>query len=83
MFIVLSNITFIKDLQKDLEQANRLVSLGTMATGIVYEINDPLSVIRVYTELMESRWMDEKFRFNYVDSVGKQVKIKINNVTMD
>jgi PAS domain S-box-containing protein len=43
--MVFRDVTHQKTLQKQLELADRLASLGTMAAGVAHEINNPLSVI--------------------------------------
>jgi PAS domain S-box-containing protein len=43
--MVFRDITEQKHLQKQLEVADRLASLGTMAAGVAHEINNPLAVI--------------------------------------
>jgi PAS domain S-box-containing protein len=43
--MVFRDVTRQKTLQRQLELADRLASLGTMAAGVAHEINNPLSVI--------------------------------------
>ena len=43
--MVFRDVTEQKRLQKQLEIADRLASLGTMAAGVAHEINNPLSVV--------------------------------------
>ncbi|MEO7037915.1 MAG: response regulator [Polyangiaceae bacterium] len=43
--MVFRDVTEQKRLQKQLEVADRLASLGTMAAGVAHEINNPLSVV--------------------------------------
>ncbi len=43
--MVLRDVTAQKRLQKQLEIADRLASLGTMAAGVAHEINNPLCVV--------------------------------------
>lgn len=43
--MVLRDVTEHKLLQRQLEMADRLASLGTMAAGVAHEINNPLSVV--------------------------------------
>jgi len=39
-------------MEKQLQQANRLASLGQISTGIAHEINNPLGVMLGYTQLL-------------------------------
>jgi signal transduction histidine kinase len=43
--MVFRDVTEQKRLQKQLEVADRLASLGTMAAGVAHEINNPLTVV--------------------------------------
>ena len=43
--MVFRDITEHKQLQRQLEVADRLASLGTMAAGVAHEVNNPLSVV--------------------------------------
>ncbi|HEY6562337.1 MAG TPA: response regulator [Polyangiaceae bacterium] len=43
--MVFRDITAQKLLQKQLEAADRLASLGTMAAGVAHEVNNPLTVV--------------------------------------
>ena len=43
--MVFRDVTEEKKLQKRLELADRLASLGTMAAGVAHEINNPLAVV--------------------------------------
>ncbi|MBB3996204.1 sensor histidine kinase [Aureimonas pseudogalii] len=38
------------DLRRDLEQANRLATLGQITAGVAHEINQPLAALRTYAE---------------------------------
>ena len=46
------NITDMKLVQKQLQQASLLASLGEMTAGIAHEVNNPLSSILLYSELL-------------------------------
>jgi two-component system cell cycle sensor histidine kinase/response regulator CckA len=43
--MVFRDVSDQRNLQKQLELANQLASLGTMAAGVAHEINNPLSVV--------------------------------------
>jgi len=50
--MVIRDITEHKSLQKQLELADRLASLGTMAAGVAHEVNNPLAVVAANSALV-------------------------------
>jgi len=50
--MVFRDVTEQKKLQKQLELADRLVSLGTMAAGAAHELNNPLTVVATSSEFL-------------------------------
>jgi two-component system NtrC family sensor kinase len=53
--MVFRDVTEQKRLQKQLEVADRLASLGTMAAGVAHEINNPLTGTLTFTHLLLRR----------------------------
>jgi PAS domain S-box-containing protein len=49
----LRDITERKRLEKQLAQTERLASIGQLAAGVAHEINNPLGVIKCYTDLIK------------------------------
>ncbi|MFA5879903.1 MAG: ATP-binding protein [Candidatus Margulisiibacteriota bacterium] len=76
---VIADLSAIKILQKQVEQANRLSSLGTMAASIAHEIKNPLVAIKAFSELLEKMWQDANFRQKYSEIVHPQID-RINNL---
>ena len=56
------NITDMKVVQKQLQQASLLASLGEMTAGIAHEVNNPLSSILLYSELLMAGDIHPKMR---------------------
>jgi PAS domain S-box-containing protein len=50
--MVFRDVSEQRRLQKQLELANALASLGTMAAGVAHEVNNPLSVITANAEIV-------------------------------
>lgn len=49
---IIQELTPQKALEKQLIQSEKLIALGTLAAGIVHELNQPLMVIRGYTQIL-------------------------------
>ena len=56
------DITEMKTVQKQLQQASLLASLGEMTAGIAHEVNNPLSSILLYSELLMAGDIHPKMR---------------------
>lgn len=64
------DITEMRRLQKELEQAYRLESIGRLAGGVAHDFNNLLTAILGYTELALERATDETLR-RYLEGVQK------------
>ena len=50
--MVFRDVTAMRTMEKQLELADRLASLGTLAAGVAHEINNPLAVVALNSELV-------------------------------
>lgn len=50
--LLVKDISRHKNMEKQLQQADKLASIGQLASGIAHEINNPLSLILGYTQLL-------------------------------
>src|SRR5581483_9661710 len=63
------------DLERRLERAEHLASLHKLAAGIAHNLNNPLTTVRTFLELLPSRYAsDEEFRTSYYELVLTEVK---------
>lgn len=76
---VLSDLSALKILQRQIDQATRLSSIGTLASGIAHEIKNPLVSIKTFSDLLPKMWDDQSFRKKYIEIVGPQIN-RINNL---
>lgn len=53
--VVLRDVTESHELKQQLEAADRLASLGTMAAGVAHEINNPLAAVVSNAEVLSSQ----------------------------
>ncbi len=50
--LVLNDHTAIERLQRQVRQADRLASIGTLASGMAHEIKNPLTTLKTFTQLL-------------------------------
>jgi len=55
MVFTMKNITDIKKLQEKLYHSDKLTSIGLLVSGVAHEINNPLTGILGYTELLKMK----------------------------
>lgn len=60
MVLYARDVTMEKKLLEEIRQSERLSSIGKMAAGIAHEINNPLGVIRCYSDLLSDTLKEEK-----------------------
>ncbi|MDI6800535.1 MAG: ATP-binding protein [Thermodesulfovibrionales bacterium] len=78
---VLKNITEMKRLKQQLHHSYKLASLGLLVSGIAHEINNPLTGIIAYTELLKMKVADEDISIDLkkiLDSADRCKKIAEN-----
>ena len=73
-FLVLSDLTAVKQLELQVRRTDRLASLGTLAAGMAHEIKNPLVSIKTFTQLLPERYEDADFRDTFFSLVGGEVK---------
>ncbi|MFN3740569.1 MAG: histidine kinase dimerization/phospho-acceptor domain-containing protein [Thermodesulfovibrionales bacterium] len=79
--IVLRDITEQKEMEEKLQRVERLVSLGTMAGGIAHEINNPLTAVVGFSELLLIHEADENKK-KFLDEILKAAK-RIQKIVHD
>jgi signal transduction histidine kinase len=67
------DLTEIKELENKVRQADKLGALGTMAAGMAHEIKNPLSSLKVFSQLLPSRFQDEEFRNKFMEIIPKEI----------
>lgn len=70
-FAVAFDITEKKRLEAQLRQGQRLESIGTLASGVAHEINNPLTGIINYAQLISDRISDAKLK-GFADGIKEE-----------
>ena len=69
-----------KDNQRKLIQADKLISLGTLAAGVAHEINNPNHLLRLNAQALEQIW--KLLREQLDESVPEIASISIGGMSM-
>jgi len=67
------DLSQIKRLEKNVQRADRLSSIGTLAAGMAHEIKNPLVSIKTFTQLLMDRYGDPDFQQTFRDVVPHEV----------
>jgi len=54
------NITEKKEVERRIQQTEKLVAIGQLAAGVAHEINNPLGVILCYTDIIKENSMENE-----------------------
>ncbi len=79
--MLLSDVTKIKELEKEKAQALRLASLGEVAAGMAHEIKNPLVSIKTFAELLPEKYDDHEFRHTFSLIVSQEIE-RINTLIL-
>src|SRR3989441_2249609 len=71
---VLSDLTRLKTLEGEKQQAERLASIGALASGIAHEISNPLVAIKTFAELLPERFSEDDFRNDFASVVTREIE---------
>ncbi len=77
--VLIHDMTQIKRLESNVQRADRLTSIGTMAAGMAHEIKNPLQSIKTFTQLLLDRYDDADFRMTFAEVVPPEVD-RIDNI---
>jgi two-component system nitrogen regulation sensor histidine kinase GlnL len=71
---LLYDLSLIKRLERNVQRADRLSSIGTLAAGMAHEIKNPLVSIKTFTQLLADRYKDPEFRATFEEVVPHEVE---------
>lgn len=71
---LLYDLSLIKRLEQNVQRADRLSSIGTLAAGMAHEIKNPLVSIKTFTQLLADRYKDPEFRSTFEEVVPHEVE---------
>src|SRR5262249_3635733 len=71
---VFNDLTRLHELEGEKRRAERLASIGALASGITHEIKNPLVAIKTFAELLPERFSDEEFRRDFSKIVIQEIE---------
>jgi len=73
VLVVMADQSEVKELENKVRQADKLAALGTMAAGMAHEIKNPLSSMKVLSQLMELKFEDPEFRKKFIEIMPREI----------
>jgi PAS domain S-box-containing protein len=70
---VFSDLSRLKELERERRRTERLASIEAIASGMVHEIRNPLVAIKTFTQLLPSRFSDAGFRESFSRVAGHEI----------
>ena len=68
------DVTFQKQAERKIHQAEKLVSTGQLAAGVAHEINNPLGIILTYTDLLKEDLQGKSQQIEDLQIIEKHVR---------
>jgi len=68
------DLSLVKRLEENVQRADRLSSIGTLAAGMAHEIKNPLVSIKTFAQLLPQRYADADFRTTFIEVVPHEVE---------
>lgn len=70
---IFNDLTRLKELEGEKRRAERLASIGALASGIAHEIKNPLVAIKTFAELLPERFTERDFREDFSQVVIREI----------
>ncbi|MDD4152397.1 MAG: ATP-binding protein [bacterium] len=74
VILVFSDLSRIKALEEERNQAERLACIGGLAAGLAHEIKNPLVSIKTFAQLLPDKFDDLEFREAFSKLVVKEIE---------
>ncbi len=68
------DLTHLKRLERHVQRADRLSSVGMLAAGMAHEIKNPLVSIKTFAQLLPTKFDDQDFRATFSEIVPQEVE---------
>jgi PAS domain S-box-containing protein len=71
--LLIQDLTEIKELEDKIRRADKLTALATMAAGMAHEIKNPLSSMKVFSQLLPIKINDPEYRQKLGEILPKEI----------
>ncbi|MBI4562091.1 MAG: GAF domain-containing protein [Candidatus Rokubacteria bacterium] len=71
--LVFSDLTRLKELEREKLRAERLASFGALASGIAHDIKNPLVAIKTFAQLLPKKFAEENFREDFAKIAVREI----------
>jgi two-component system, NtrC family, sensor kinase len=72
ILVIIRNITESKGIEQQLAHTEKLASLGSLAAGVAHEINNPLSIILGFTDILIEKVNPESQELEILKTIERQ-----------
>ncbi len=73
VLLTIQDLTEVKELEGKVRQADKLTALATMAAGMAHEIKNPLSSMKVLSQLVPIKFEDAEFRSKLQEIMPREI----------
>ena len=67
------DLSEVKELEQKVRRADKLSALATMSAGMAHEIKNPLSSMKVLTQLLSRKFDDAEFRQKFSEIIPREI----------
>lgn len=71
--LTIRDLSEVKELEEKVRRADKLTALATMAAGMAHEIKNPLSSMKVLSQLLPKKYDDMEFRKKMEEIVPREI----------
>jgi two-component system NtrC family sensor kinase len=70
--VIFDDVTDRIELEQQLQQAEKLSSIGLLAAGVAHEVNTPLAVISTYAQMLAKQVSHDEMKARLLDKIASQ-----------
>ncbi|MFQ5739156.1 MAG: PAS domain-containing sensor histidine kinase [Acidobacteriota bacterium] len=79
--LVIQDVTEVRDLEREMQEAETLAAMGKMAVEVAHEIRNPLGGLELFSSLLQEPELSREERRRYLDNV--QIGIRSINTVVE